>query len=101
MPVCATHIRLEPSRPAGDAPCPCCGHLLWFIEVGEQQYCVDSRSASSVRERLVSVFAKHLGRSAAELEASIQRGDFSFLQDRETDSLDVMQLVMEIEEPTA
>jgi hypothetical protein len=29
-PVCGHEVRLEPSRPPGDAPCPCCGHLLWF-----------------------------------------------------------------------
>ena len=29
-PVCGKEIRIEPSHPAGDAPCPCCGHLLWF-----------------------------------------------------------------------
>jgi signal recognition particle subunit SRP54 len=23
-------MRIEPSRPPGDAPCPYCGHLLWF-----------------------------------------------------------------------
>ena len=23
-------VRIEPSRPPGDAPCPACGHLLWF-----------------------------------------------------------------------
>jgi anti-anti-sigma factor len=29
-PVCGAHLKIEPSTPAGDAPCPCCGHLLWF-----------------------------------------------------------------------
>src|SRR5262249_16413716 len=29
-PVCKTELRIEPSDPAGDAPCPRCGHLLWF-----------------------------------------------------------------------
>jgi two-component system alkaline phosphatase synthesis response regulator PhoP len=23
-------VRIEPSHPPGDAPCPNCGHLLWF-----------------------------------------------------------------------
>lgn len=30
-PVCGKEVRLEPSRPPGDAPCPNCGHLLWFF----------------------------------------------------------------------
>lgn len=29
-PMCAKEVRIEPSRPRGDAPCPHCGHLLWF-----------------------------------------------------------------------
>ena len=29
-PVCGSAIEIEPSDPAGDAPCPNCGHLLWF-----------------------------------------------------------------------
>ena len=29
-PVCGKTVRLEPSSPANDAPCPYCGTLLWF-----------------------------------------------------------------------
>jgi anti-sigma B factor antagonist len=29
-PVCGAAIPIEPSDPGGDAPCPRCGHLLWF-----------------------------------------------------------------------
>ncbi len=29
-PVCGKELQIEPSRPPGDAPCPHCGHLLWF-----------------------------------------------------------------------
>ena len=29
-PVCGSDLRIEPSGPAGDGPCPRCGHLLWF-----------------------------------------------------------------------
>ena len=28
--VCGADLRIEPSDPAGDAPCPRCGLLLWF-----------------------------------------------------------------------
>jgi hypothetical protein len=30
-PICGNHVRIEPTVPPGDAPCPSCGHLLWFI----------------------------------------------------------------------
>jgi PTS system nitrogen regulatory IIA component len=29
-PLCGHEVRIEPSIPPGDAPCPNCGHLLWF-----------------------------------------------------------------------
>jgi DNA-directed RNA polymerase subunit RPC12/RpoP len=29
-PVCGKELKLEPSKPTLDAPCPHCGHLLWF-----------------------------------------------------------------------
>jgi hypothetical protein len=29
-PMCGLDLRIEPSDPAGDAPCPRCGVLLWF-----------------------------------------------------------------------
>lgn len=31
-PVCQNEICIVPSHPLGDAPCPCCGQLLWFPE---------------------------------------------------------------------
>ena len=29
-PVCGHSVQMEPSCSTGDAPCPYCGHLLWF-----------------------------------------------------------------------
>lgn len=29
-PVCQAIVRMEPSSPTRDAPCPCCGTLIWF-----------------------------------------------------------------------
>jgi hypothetical protein len=31
-PICGHHARIEPSIDTRDAPCPRCGHLLWFAE---------------------------------------------------------------------
>jgi anti-anti-sigma factor len=37
--VCGSHLGIEASDPAGDAPCPHCGHLLWFAcaDLGDVQ----------------------------------------------------------------
>lgn len=46
-PVCGKDVRIDPSRPPGDAPCPHCGHLLWLsaghferTTIGPQSLCV-------------------------------------------------------------
>ncbi len=38
-PVCGADFVIEPSDPAGEAPCPACGHLVWFDfhERGDEQ----------------------------------------------------------------
>ncbi len=35
-PVCGKDLRVDPSRPPGDAPCPHCGSLVWFDLCCEQ-----------------------------------------------------------------
>lgn len=35
-PLCGSHLKIEPSEPPGDAPCPNCGHLLWFVGKGSR-----------------------------------------------------------------
>jgi acyl carrier protein len=67
-PLCGAEVCIEPSQPAGDAPCPRCGHLLWFLS--------DRFGVSSDR----------LNRST------------SFIEAIGADSLDVVELVMELEE---
>jgi hypothetical protein len=37
-PVCGTHLKIEPSLPPGDAPCPACGHLLWFAGEAREEF---------------------------------------------------------------
>jgi anti-anti-sigma factor len=34
-PLCGAVNAIEPSNPPGDAPCPNCGHLLWFFRQDE------------------------------------------------------------------
>lgn len=65
-PVCGERLRLEPSYPPGDAPCPCCGVLLWFdesepIELGEPALMACEESGRSVRVKQ-GVFENYEGR---------------------------------------
>jgi PTS system fructose-specific IIA component/PTS system nitrogen regulatory IIA component len=53
-PICGHEVRLDPTNPPGDAPCPRCGHLLWFDSAGkspsisfEQEFL---RGAAAIRQ---------------------------------------------------
>ena len=72
-------MRIDPSEPAGDAPCPQCGHLLWFDQ-------------SDLRRRVLESLARRFSRDpdAIDLDAP--------LSDLGGDSLDVVELVMDLEE---
>jgi hypothetical protein len=72
-PICGKEVRLEPSQPPGDAPCPNCGHLLWFpstepraARLGQK----DSRpkSVTVCREMFDQVAEKYLREKVADDE---------------------------------
>ncbi len=70
--ICGEVTLLEPSLPLGDAVCPRCGNLVvWF------------------RDRI----GANLG-----IDAEAIPLDASFLHDLHADSLDIVELVMELEE---
>jgi len=77
-PLCGADAAVEFSEPGGDAPCPSCGRLLW-------------RSAElleRVRERL----AEALGVAPEEVTVETSLADLG------ADSLDVAEVVMDLEE---
>jgi len=66
-PVCGKRVYIEPSSPIGDAPCPFCGCLLWFLEspgqsqlygfhqlsVAERSLCTKTQALTAILDRLV------------------------------------------------
>ncbi len=71
-PVCGKMSALEPSYPGGDSCCPSCGQLLWWFQ-----------------DRL----SRDAGITPAEVTLSS-----SFTEDIGADSLDIVELLMELEE---
>lgn len=61
-PVCGNEVCIEPSTPSRDAPCPCCGHLLWF-PVGEILESVETVQSQPLPRQLPS----HVGQPDADL----------------------------------
>ena len=90
-PVCGGEVRIEPSVLFGDAPCPRCGHLLWFTNVPEPRL-LEHEKARGLRRRLCEILGEILGVSAEAIER-----DPSIVADLNLDSLDLAELVMAIE----
>lgn len=84
-PVCDKVICLEPSGQTGDAPCPYCGTLLWFVSLpGEVRYYEHGKVSESTRERIAAFVGKWFGKRRS-------RWWWAF-----GDSLDVAELLMDI-----
>lgn len=73
-PLCGAATNLEFSEPSGDAPCPNCGHLLWFSA------------------EMLEVIQRQMGDAAGRITAD------STFAELGVDSLDSVELVMELEE---
>jgi acyl carrier protein len=83
-PVCKQPIRIEPSLPFGDAPCPNCGCLLWFVMSASSARYFRAEDAELVRKRLAEILG-------IEEEAI---ADFPrTLNEMGADSLDMVELV--------
>jgi acyl carrier protein len=92
-PVCNAAVCIDPSPLFGDATCPNCGSLLWFLNVPPPSRVFERSRAHDIRARAIDIVAQQLGidpRSITEKP--------SFINDLGADSLDVVELVMELEE---
>jgi hypothetical protein len=90
-PICQSEVRIEPSKLCGDAPCPNCGCLLWFVTLtGENQMFFEYEAAERIRDRLLGYLTTELGMSRETLESKS-------LDELGVDSLEIAELVMELE----
>jgi acyl carrier protein len=92
-PVCRAGVCVEPSRPPGDAPCPSCGTLLWFVAAAHGAMLFDAETVDALRERLLEFISKRMGVPKDRLSSST-----SFVEALGVDSLDIVVLVMQLEE---
>ncbi len=60
-PVCGNEVCVEPSLWFGDAPCPNCGHLLWFFRTRRETYFIEHTAASVLRDRVAAMALRHSG----------------------------------------
>jgi acyl carrier protein len=86
-PICGKSVCIEPSHPPGDAPCPNCGTLLWFVNTSTGIRFYESKAIAPLRERILRAVSKSLG-----VGTSLVPNDLG------GDSLDIVELVMELED---
>ncbi len=92
-PVCDANVCIDPSPLFGDATCPRCGSLLWFLNVQPHSHVFERSRSVSVRGRVIAVVAEQLGVDPDRIAENT-----SFADDFDADSLDTIELVMELEE---
>ena len=92
-PICDTNICVDPSHPQGDAPCPNCGTLLWFFESSAGIRFHESKTVAPLRKKLLQIICENLRVNEERLTPST-----SFLGEIGADSLEIVELVMELED---
>lgn len=92
-PICNSDVCIEPSALFGDATCPQCGSLLWFLNVKSTTRLYDRSASRSIRDRVITIVAKQLGVAPDKIAENV-----SLVNDLGSDSLDTVELIMELEE---
>ena len=92
-PICNSDVCIDPSVLFGDATCPNCGSLLWFLNVESTTRVYDRSDSPGIRDRVITIVAKQLGVAPDKIAENV-----SLVNDLGADSLDTVELVMELEE---
>ena len=92
-PACDSPVPVEGSQPYGHTACPQCGTLLWFRQDRAGAWLHDAQKAAAIRKKVQEIVGSNLGVEPERLtDASL------FIQDVGADTLDVVELLMELEE---
>lgn len=79
-PVCWTKVCIDPSLPAGDAPCPNCGHLLWLSHCSIRVVrCVDTYTYADEFDESMIVQWLRLGNERSPATLLLDLGSIAFL----------------------
>ena len=92
-PLCMANVVVEPSVFIGDATCPRCGQLLWFIQTADTAQLFDAKQAQERKDRVSEIMAHQLG-----VDRDKIANNPALFDAIGADSLDVVELVMELEE---
>ena len=92
-PLCGASVIVEPSLFFGDATCPLCGQILWFVQSPKSTRIFASQDSSAIRDGIIDRISRQLGVATSEVPDNLK-----LLYDQGVDSLDLVELVMELED---
>jgi acyl carrier protein len=92
-PACAAAVSLEPPQRYGETTCPQCGKRLWFARQRDGVWFHDADRAAAIRERVRAIVGHNL-----RIEPAAVNDSTTFMEDVGADTLDIVELVMELEE---
>lgn len=92
-PLCMANVVIDPSVFIGDATCPRCGQLLWFLQTAEAARLFVNDQSSIKKDRIIDFVAAQLG---VERDKILNKP--TSLDDLGADSLDTVELAMAIED---
>ena len=92
-PICNTGIQIEPTTVFGDFDCADCGKTLWYLAASNSVRFFDHSQASELRDYVIGFIAERLEVDRHELAA-----DPHLLDSSDTDSLERLEMLMELEE---
>jgi acyl carrier protein len=86
-------VAAPPAESAGEATCAQCGARLWALRTPEGLLFCDASSVAPLAEEVTRVICEQLGASPGQVTRTT-----SFQEDLGADSLDLVELVMNLEE---
>ena len=92
-PVCNADVCIDPSPLFGDATCPKCGSLLWFLNLEAHARVFERTRSDTIRDRVIQIVAEQLGVDPVDINERT-----SLVNELGADSLDTVELVIELEQ---
>ena len=92
-PSCRKHVEGDAALVYGDLICPHCGTLLWFFGVLDEHLFFEYNEAARLREKVEGFLPARF-----ELNEETITSVVKFATELEADSLDLVEIIMELEE---
>ena len=92
-PSCNAEIKAESTAFFGDMQCPSCSKKLWFLVAADSARFFEYDTSAELQDRAISFIAERMEVDKDELAANP-----GLLNDQETDSLEALELLMDLEE---